>query len=123
MRANNDRITFILQMIDEWKKNDQELENKKGFLEYLETREIGRYKVGNTEIWLRYYSEARKKGITIVELLFDKARETMKTFIIKSNDRPVKKIPVDIVSEEKMKELKEISSRLKSHQRQKTMKQ
>jgi len=123
MRANNDRITFILQMIDEWKKNDQELENKKGFLEYLETREIGRYKVGNTEIWLRYYSEARKKGITIVELLFDKARETMKTFIIKSNDRPIKKIPVDIVSEEKMKELKEISSRLKSHQRQKTMKQ
>jgi hypothetical protein len=99
------------------------LVNKKGFLEYLETSEIGRYKVGNTEIWLRYYSEARKKGITIAELLFDKARETMKTSIIKSDGRPIKKIPVDIVSEEKMKELKEISSRLKSHQRQKTMKQ
>lgn len=58
MTANNDRLTFILQMIDEWKNNDPELENKKGFLEHLKTREIGRYEVVNTEIWLRYYGEA-----------------------------------------------------------------
>ncbi|UCD45103.1 MAG: hypothetical protein JSV27_00930 [Candidatus Bathyarchaeota archaeon] len=117
MSVQHDRLTFIIHTIDEWAKNDPKLENKLGFLEYLETQEIGKYKVKNIDVWLTYYHEARKKRISIAELLFFKVREGRKSNSSEESERPLKVLPIDVVPEDKMKELKKMTSRLKSHSR------
>jgi hypothetical protein len=117
MSVQHDRLTFIIHIIDEWAKKDPQLKDKQGFMEYLETQEIGKYKVENADVWLTYYKEARKRRISIAELLFHKVREGRKSNSREESERPMKVLPIDVVPEEKMKELKKMTSRLKSHQR------
>lgn len=117
MSVQHDHLAFIIHTIDEWAKNNPKLENKLGFLEYLETQEIGKYKVKNIDVWLTYYHEARKKRISIAELLFFKVREGRKSNSSEESERPMKVLPIDVVPEDKMKELKKMTSRLKSHSR------
>ncbi|GAI43004.1 unnamed protein product, partial [marine sediment metagenome] len=68
------RVSFIRERIEEWKETDPLLENKKGFLEFVEASDPGKVRVKDTEAWLKYQKEAKRKRITVRELLFDKAR-------------------------------------------------
>ncbi len=54
MSVQHDRLAFIIHIIDEWAKNDPQLKDTQGFLEYLDTQEIGKFKVENTDVWLTY---------------------------------------------------------------------
>jgi hypothetical protein len=69
-----DRLSAILFYIEQWKDTDPKLEYKEGFLNYLTTCDIGQFKEGNSNIWMNYFNEAQKKGITIAELLFLKQK-------------------------------------------------
>ena len=69
-----DRLSAILYYIEQWRDTDPNLEYKEGFLNYLTTCEIGYLNEGNTEVWINYYKEAKKKGVTIPELLFEKQK-------------------------------------------------
>lgn len=68
------RVSFIRMRIEEWKETDPLLEDKKGFFEFIEASDPGKVRVKDTEAWLKYQKEAKRKRITVRELLFDKAR-------------------------------------------------
>lgn len=68
------RVSFIRERVEEWKETDPLLENKTGFLEFIEASDPGKVLVKDTEAWLKYQKEAKRKRITVRELLFDKAR-------------------------------------------------
>ena len=68
------RISFIRMKLEEWKETDPLLENKTGFLDFIEASEPGKVRVKDTEAWLKYQKEARRKRVTVSEMLFDKAR-------------------------------------------------
>ena len=106
------RLEFILGKIEEWKKRDPELEDKKGFLNFIESSDQGKYRVKNTKIWLKYHKEARQKRITVKELLFDRMNKILKTIISEPTEKPIKNI-VDIVTEDEAQKIKEIYSRLR----------
>jgi len=65
------RISFIRERIGEWKESDPLLENKEGFLEFIEFSEPGKVPVKDSERWVDYLKKARRKHITVSELLFD----------------------------------------------------
>ena len=106
------RLEFILEKIEEWKKRDPELEDKQGFLTFIESFDPGKYWVKNTRIWLTYHKEARQKRITVKELLFDRMNEIQKTIISEPTEKPIKDI-IDVVTEDEAQEIKEIYSRLR----------
>ena len=106
------RLEFILDKIEEWKNRDPELEDKEGFLNFIESSDLGKYRVKNTKIWLKYHKEARQKRITVKELLFDKMNKIQKTIINEPTETPIKDI-VDVVTEDEAQKIKEIYSRLR----------
>ena len=106
------RLEFILEKIEEWKNRDPELEDKEGFLNFIESSDIGKYRVKNTKIWLKYHKEARQKRITVKELLFDKMNKIQKTIINEPTEKPIKDI-VDVVTKDEAQKIKEIYSRLR----------
>jgi hypothetical protein len=72
-----DRLSAVLFHIEQWRETDPNLECPKGFLNYLTTCDIEQLKIGNTKVWMNYLNEAKKKGLTIAELLFLKQRKTL----------------------------------------------
>ena len=72
-----DRLAAILFHIEQWREMDPNLECPEGFLNYLTTCDIGQLSVGNTKVWMSYLDEAKKKGLTIAELLFLKQRRIL----------------------------------------------
>jgi hypothetical protein len=72
-----DRLSAILFFIEQWRDSDPNLEYKEGFLNYLSTCDIGYFNLGNSKVWMNYYKEAKKKGVTIPELLFEKQRRIL----------------------------------------------
>ena len=106
------RLDFILGKIEEWKRRDPELEDKQGFLKFIDPSDPGKYGVKNTKIWLKYHKEARQKRITVKELLFDRMNEIQKTIISEPTEKPIKDI-IDVVTEDEAEKIKEIYSRLR----------
>ncbi len=110
----NDRLSFILSQIEEWKKQDTELRDKEGFLSFIKKCDFGQYPVGDTRVWMKYIKEAKKKRMTVKELVFEKRKEMLSKNIEFVNDpgRPLTE-RVSIIDEVKRKELKEMDKRLK----------
>ena len=106
------RLEFIIRKIEEWKKRDPELEDKQGFLNFIESSNPGKYQVKNTKIWLQYHKEARQKRVTVKELLFDRMNKIQKTIISEPTEKPIKDV-IDVVSEDEAEKIKEIYSRLR----------
>jgi len=106
------RLEFILEKMEEWKNRDPELEDKQGFLNFIESSDPGKYCVKNTEIWLKYHKEARQNHITVKELLFDRMKNFQKIIMIEDTKKAIKSI-IDIVTEDEAEKIKEIYSRLR----------
>jgi hypothetical protein len=66
----SDRFTAIHDEITEWQKQDPQLSDKEGFLEYMSTRDIGQFNIGDTKRWMAHYRKAKKLRIAVTELLF-----------------------------------------------------
>ena len=101
-----------MNIIEIWRKQDPKLSNKSGFLKFLGEQDLGLFNVGDTKVWLNYYHEAKKKRMTVAELLFEKQRKTLKLDI----SLPKKKkepIEIFVIDEDKRKELNELDERLK----------
>ena len=111
-----DRFSAIHDLISEWEKQDPRLGDKKGFLEFMKTRDIGQFNVGDTKIWMRYYKMAKKEGVTVAEYLFDMRKDFQSKKLSKERD-PNQEKPekISIVDPEKRKELEEMDERLKTH--------
>jgi len=61
----SDRFAAIHDVITEWQIQDPRLTDKEGFLQYLKTRDIGQFNVGDTKIWMKYLRDARKQKLTV----------------------------------------------------------
>ncbi len=112
----SDRFGAIHDVITEWQKQDPRLVDREGFLQYLTTRDIGQFNVGDTKIWMGYLREARKQKITVAELLFEsrsKMSGMKKTYRKDRSGEPEQR--VFVVDEEKRQELEEMDERLKSY--------
>lgn len=109
-----DRLSAILTTIDEWLKQDPRLRDNEGFLRFLKSCDIGKHQVGDVNVWMRYYHEARKKRVSVAELLFEKKSEMMSKRIVIEKDASM---PLDervfVIDEEKRRELIEMGERLK----------
>ena len=109
-----DRISAILNTIDEWQKRDPDLRDREGFLHFLKTCGIGNHHVSDTKVWMRYYYEAKRKRISVAELLFEKRREMLsKRIVIEKDDSMPLDERIFVFDEEKRRELVEMSERLK----------
>ena len=108
------RIPAIHHHINLWQKNDPMLKDSKGFIDYLKTYDIGCHRVIDTEKWLKYLKESRKKKITVAEIIFSH-RSTLvgKELSMEKDDERPYPHEVYIVDAEERKELEEISERLK----------
>jgi hypothetical protein len=106
-----DRMSAILYYIEQWRVNDPQLENKIGFLKYLTTCDLGCFNVGNTKVWMNYLKEAKKQGIGVAELLFEKQRK-IQSISSKREKKPIEK-RIFILNEDSRKEMEEIDERLK----------
>jgi hypothetical protein len=106
------RLSALLEKIDEWMEVDPDLEDKEGFLRHYEECNPGQFPVPYTKIWIKYYRQARKKGITVAELLFDKRRALMSK---KTEKGPTgsKSKEIFVIDEEQRRELEEMDERLK----------
>ena len=112
--VQTDRLSMILRYIDEWREKDPYLDDKKGFLKFIKSCDLGCFNVGDTRVWMNYHREARKKRVTIAELLFDKQKKTiMKIGSLERKDRKPMEETVFMLSEEEKRELDEMSERLK----------
>jgi len=67
----SDRFAAIHDEITERMKHDPRLNDKKGFLEHLKSCDVGQFNVGDTRRWMEYYRKAKKRGVTVAELLFE----------------------------------------------------
>ena len=112
----SDRFAAIHDVISEWQKQDPRLNDEKGFLEYLKTRDIGQFNVGNTKRWLEYLREAKKRRVTVEEILFESRKKMLDKKLEYERD-PSREIPekVYIFDQEKLRELAEIDKRLKTY--------
>lgn len=106
-----DRLSAILFYIEQWRDTDPNLECKEGFLNYLTTCEIGYFNVGNTKVWMNYHKEAKKQGVTIPELLFEKQRRIL-SLQPRAEKKPIEK-RIFVLNQEPKKELIEMEERLK----------
>ena len=106
-----DRLSAILFYIEQWRDTDPDLKCKEGFLNYLTTCNIGYFDVGNTKVWMNYHKEAKKQGVTIPELLFEKQKQ-----ILSIQPRGEKK-PIEdrifVLNQESKKEFIKMEERLK----------
>ena len=110
-----DRFTAIQDEVTEWQKKDPNLRDLEGFMEYMKTRDIGQFNVGDTIRWMNNYREARKRGVSVTEFLFE-TRRTMMDKDLTYRRASASKLDqrVYIIDEEKRQELEEIDERLKS---------
>jgi hypothetical protein len=106
-----DRLSAILFYIEQWRDSDPNLEHKDGFLNYLTTCDIGQFNEGNTQIWMNYQKEAKKKGVTIPEILFEKQRLIL-SLEPRSDKKPIEE-RVFVLSQESKNDLAEMEERLK----------
>ena len=67
----SDRFADTHDVITEWQKQDPRLEDREGFLQYLTSRDIAQFNVGDRKRSMKYLREARKQKITVAELLFE----------------------------------------------------
>jgi hypothetical protein len=106
------RLSVLLEKIDEWMEVDPDLEDKAGFLRHYEECNPGQFPVPYTETWIKYYKQAKKKGITVAELLFEKRRTLLSK---RTEKRPTGTKPKEIfvIDEEQRRELEEMDDRLK----------
>jgi hypothetical protein len=70
-----DRLNFIVKEVDEWKKIDPSLQNKNGFLLNFFYSDYLNYSIIQNSLWKKLLKEANGKGISIVELVFNKMKE------------------------------------------------
>ena len=110
-----DRFTAIHDEITEWQKKDPNLSDLEGFLEYIKTRDIGQFNVGDTRRWMKNYQEARKQGVSVTEFLFETRRKMVdKDLTYRRASASKHDQRVFVIDEEKRQELEEIDERLKS---------
>ncbi len=109
-----DKLSVILHALDEWEKRDPHFQDKEGFLQFLRSIDLGSFNVGDTDVWMKYYREAKKSRISIPELLFAKKRELMSrgTSDVVPERSPLPE-RVFVIDEEKRNELSEMDERLK----------
>ena len=108
------RISAIHNHVSLWQVKDPSLEDLNGFLEYLKTCNIGSYPVHDTARWLSLLHEARKLGVGVAELIFIRRRGLVgKEISINRSDDRSPPDNVFVVDERKLKELEEMSERLK----------
>lgn len=109
----SDRFSEIHEKITKWQIHDPELKDKKGFLEYLKSCDIGQFNVGNVSVWMEYYKRAKKKGVSVAEIIFNFRREMLnKRLEVKRDSSKLIPERVFIVDEKKRKELEEMNKRL-----------
>ena len=112
----SDRFTAIHDEITEWQKQDPHLRDKEGFLEYMSKRDIGQFNVGDTKRWMEYYREAKKRGVTVTELLFETRKKMLHMDHSYERDRSIEPMQkVFVVDQEQLHELEEIDERLKTY--------
>ena len=112
--VQTDRLSMIIHYIDEWREKDPNLDDRKGFLEFIKSCDLGCFNVGDTKVWMNYHREARRKQVTIVELLFDKQKKIiLKIVSLKRKERKPMEETVFVLSEEEKRELDEMGERLK----------
>ena len=109
------RLSVIYQHLDFWGTHDPTYQDKQGFLSYLGNCDLGCYGVKDTRKWLKLRKEARKCNSSIVEVLFDQWCDLAGKVVNISRDqnRPLP-AQIDVVGSEKIKELEDISQRLKN---------
>ena len=112
----SDRFTAIHDEITEWQKQDPHLSDKEGFLEYMSNRDIGQFNVGDTKRWMEYYRKAKRRGITVTELLFETRKKMLDMNLSYERDGPRENEQrLFVVDEEQLRELEEIDERLKTY--------
>ena len=110
------RFSAIHDVITEWQKQNPGFNDKKGFLEYLKTWDIGQFNVGDTKRWMEYRREAKNQRVTVVELLFESRKRMSKMDLTYRKDRSGEiEQRVFVLDEEKRHELEEIDERLKNY--------
>lgn len=70
-----DRLNFIVKEVNDWKKINPSLQNKNGFLLNFFYSDYLNYNIIKNSLWNKLFKEANKKGISIVELVFNKMNE------------------------------------------------
>ena len=112
----SDRFAAVHDEITEWQIKDPHLSDKEGFLEYISTRDLGQFNVGDTRRWLEIYRKAKKQGITVTELLFETRKSMLDMNLSYERGSPGDNEPkVFVVDEEQLHELEEIDERLKTY--------
>ena len=108
------RISAIHHHINLWQINDPMLKDSKGFVDYLKTYDIGCHRVQDTEKWLKYVKESRKKKVTVAEVIFSHRSSLVgkELSMEKDDERPLPH-EVYVVDADERRELEEISERLK----------
>ena len=108
------RISVIHHHINLWQKNDTKLKDSKGFVDYLKTCDVGCHSVLDTEKWLKYLKESRKKKITVAEIIYSHRSSLVgKELSMKKDDERSYPHEVYVVDADERRELEEISERLK----------
>ena len=112
----SDRFTAIHDEITEWQKQDPKLSDKESFLEYIGTRDIGQFNVGDTKRWMEHYKKAKKRGITVAELLFETRKKMLNVSLsYERGDPGENEQKLFVIDEEKHRELDQIDERLKTY--------
>jgi len=112
----SDRFAAIHDEITEWMKHDPRLNDKKGFLEHLKSCDIGQFNVGDARRWMEYYREAKKRGVTVAELLFEARNKMLNVNLTYERDQTTEHTQkIFVLDEEELHELEEIDERLKSY--------
>ncbi len=112
----SDRFAAVHDEITEWQKKDPHLSDKEGFLEYISTRDIGQFNVGDTKRWMEHYRKAKKRGITVTELLFETRKKMLDMNLLYERGSPGdNEQRVFVVDEEQLRELEELDERLKTY--------
>ena len=112
----SDRFAAVHDEIIEWQKQDPHLSDKEGFLEYISKRDIGQFNVGDTKRWMEHYRKAKKRGITVTELLFETRKKMLDMNLSYERGSPGdNEQRVFVVDEEQLRELEELDERLKTY--------
>ena len=104
----SDRFEAVHDEITKWQKKDPHLSDKEGFLEYISTRDIGQFNVGDMRRWMEHYRKAKKRGITVTELLFETRKSMLDMNLSYERGSPGdNEQRVFVVDEEHLRELEE----------------
>ena len=112
----SDRFSVIHDKISEWQKQDTNLANREGFLLYLKACDIGQFSVGNTDRWMKCYKDAKKKGISVAEHLFESRKRLLNVKLRYEKDHSREQAQrIFVIDEEKTQLIKELEERLKTY--------